>query len=416
MPANLLVGASTRLVPASLVAVLLLLCLTACQNRPNPEWQWRRAETGLPRRAITLSLAVDPDKSDRLWVGYYATGGLAMSQDRGQTWTMSDATQPGLVDNPVFDLLPSTGGHELWAASRDGLLHSPDNGATWQPVAAGLPPVTAFALAADAGGRLYVGLDQAGLYAQAGAGGWQPLTPTGPPARAAVLSLAVSADGQRLYAGTARQGLLASADGGQSWVTTYPDHYIPNIVLNPNQPEQAVASLRNRLARTLDGGESWHTLPVAWAEEGIFALLWLADGTLAAGTGKGRLYHSLDGGDSWTTTATLRNAGAILDVAVTGERIVAGTWTGLYASDDGGQSWLALAPALGTVKARALLATPNGLLLGTQAGLFGWQPDAQGWEPVSDDFPPVGVASLAMAPAPERTIYAGASVAGVYRS
>jgi ligand-binding sensor domain-containing protein len=414
VPAN---PAVARLTPAQIGVALLLLFLTACQSLPRPDWHWARAEDGLPRQAIALSLAVDPDQPDRLWVGYYAPGGLATSQDRGQSWSVSGSDQPGLADNPIFDLLPAGKGTGLWAATRDGLLYSPNNGGNWQPISAiALPSESVFALAADARGRLYLGLDDAGLYAQAEAGEWQSLAPDEPLARAAVLSLAVATDGQRLYAGTAQHGLFASQDGGQSWVNTYPGHYVPNVALNPTNPNQAVASLRDRLVRTLDGGQSWHTLPMAWAREGVFSLLWLADGTLGAGAGQGQIYRSLDGGTSWLAGAALPNRGAVLDLAVTGERILAGAWTGLYASDDGGQSWSLLAPSLGKPNAHALLNTPGGLLLGSQAGLYRWQSDSQKWEPASSNFPQVGVASLALAPSAEQTIYAGTTIAGVYRS
>jgi len=62
------------------------------------------------------------------------------------------------------------------------------------------------------------------------------------------------------------------------------------------------------------------------------------------------------------------------------------------------------------------LAAPTGLLLGAETGLFRWQAAAQRWAPAGR-FPPLGVASLALAaPLAEQTIYAGTTAAGVYRS
>ena len=102
-----------------------------------------------------------------------------------------------------------------------------------------------------------------------------------------MLSLAVSPDGQQLYAGTADRGVFASQDRGRTWVNTYPDHYVPNLVFNPANPAQAVASLRDQLVRTQDGGQSWHTLPVAWAQEWdyltIMAGKWRPGGWYRAG-------------------------------------------------------------------------------------------------------------------------------------
>ncbi|MBN1991743.1 MAG: hypothetical protein JW953_03500 [Anaerolineae bacterium] len=422
----------------------LVFDLTACQAEVTslPHWRWERAEAGLPRRAIMLAVAADPLTDDRFWAGYYAPAGLATTHDGGQTWTTGAA---GLADNPVFDLLPqpilSNGQVDLWAATRDGLLGSADAGASWQPVT-GLPAVTAFALAADATGRLYVGLDGVGVYAEAQNGqGWQALAANESPlASAAVISLAVSPDGRYLYAGTSGQGVFASQDGGQTWQSTYPGRYITNLAVNPVNPTQAMASLReqtikedglarvldnystqDRLTRTLDGGQSWHTLlSLAWAQDEVTALLWLADGVVGAGTGQGEIYRSPDSGETWQQGGPGRAAGSILGLAAVRsasgvEKFLAATWNGLYASIDEGQTWAYLAPSVGSPNAQTLLTTDAGVLLGAQTGLFRWQPDTRCWTLLTDEFP-LGVASLAVAPQDGQRLYLGTSFAGVYYS
>ncbi len=403
--------------------LLLFFSLTACQAELARQWQWQRAETGLPRQAIVQTIAVNPTEPDQLWVGYYAPGGLAASRDGGQNWRISGANVPGLVDNPVFDLLVTTssGVATVWAATRDGLMTSLDLGNSWQPVSAGLPATTALALAADATGRVYVGFDAAGLYIQGpDQSGWKSL----PLAAAAILSLAVSADGRYIYAGTAGQGVWTSQDFGASWVNTYPDQYVPNIALNPIRPTLAVASLRDRLVRTLAGGQSWHTLPLPWAREEITALLWLRDGSLGAATGQGRLYRSLDNGDTWVEGGAGLPAGrAVLALAAIEQpsanqpqRLLAGSWTGLFGSEDGGLTWTELAPTLGVPEAHVLLSTSDKLLLGTQTGLFRWQADPGRWVTVAEEFARHGVASLAVAPSDPTRLYAGTVNNGVFRS
>jgi photosystem II stability/assembly factor-like uncharacterized protein len=175
--------------------------------------------------------------------------------------------------------------------------------------------------------------------------------------------------------------------------------------------------LRNQLVRTQDGGQSWHALPVAWAQELVVSLLWRADGGLGAGTGQGRLYYSPDEGDSWIESSAGLPAGlGILDLATTPERLLAATWNGLYGSDNGGESWHYLTPALGQPNATSLLATKTGLWLGTRTGLFRWQPDSSQWIAVPGSFPPGGLTSLAADPANPQVLYAGSSGDGLYRS
>ncbi len=439
-----------------LVTLCALLILGGC--RPAYDWHWERAEAGLPRQTVVLALASDPTNPNRLWAGYYAPGGLATSHDGGKTWT---SNAQGLGDNPVFDLLPLPDA-PLWAATRDGLMESNDGGASWRPVIGGLPPTGAFALAADASGNIYVGLDDAGLYTtEPGTGKWTPLACDEPLATAAVLSLAVSPDGTQLYAGTAGQGLFASQDAGHSWMAAFPYDYVPNLALNPSRPRTAVVSLRDRLVRTRDGGEVWEMLPIPWARSEVVSLLWLGDplaqsgpltetgplagtaGTLWAGTGQGQIYYSSDEGDSWVE---LKNhpptQGGVLALATAGDRLesgphrlLAGTWTGIYAitipqaganhvgwGDDGTQSWTYLSPSLGIPYANALSATNAGLLIGTRAGLFRWQPSLRHWTQVPLEYsqgsesPPEVITALAVAPSDELVVYAGTTASGLYRS
>jgi|GEM_PF-573145 len=417
----------------------LTLLLAACQTSPAPQWQWERVEAGLPRQSISLAVAPDPTNANRLWLGSYTPSGLARSEDGGQTWTVIEAGSP---DNPVFDVLvlpPATGGKagEVWAATRAGLLQSTDGGLTWQKIDNGLPAMPVLSLASDANGRIYAGLDSAGVYVQTAAG-WESLAaPVIPPvkagglssalaepeaenellASAGVLSLAVSPDGRYIYAGTAGRGVFASQDSGQTWVNTYAGTYGSNLAFNPARPQLAVASLRDRLVRTHDGGQTWHTLPVAWAQELIVSLLWGADGTLGAGTGQGRLYYSRDNGDSWLeSSAGLPKGMGILDLAIVPKRLLAATWTGLYGSDDDGESWHYLTPTLGQPNATSLLAAENELWLGGRTGLFRWQPDSRRWLAAPAEFPPGGITSLAADLSKPQVLYAGSSGDGLYRS
>lgn len=414
-----------------LIILWTILILSGC--RPPTAWHWERAEAGLPRQTVVLAVAVDPADPDRLWAGHYAPSGLATSQDGGQTWITG---VQGLGDNPIFDLLPIPGG-PLWAATRDGLMVSTDDGATWEPAAGDLPPTTAFALATDRFGRIYVGLDDAGLHrGETGGENWVPLARDETTlATAAILSLAISPDGGQIYAGTAGRGLFVSSDGGHTWNTAFPGDYVPNLALAPSRPATAVASLRDRLVRTEDGGRSWEILPVSWARNEVVSLLWLADvpsseaggGTLWAGSGASQLYCSQDSGDSWQeAVAHPPIQGGLLDLATAGDRLVAGAWTGVYAGPGrcgkDGQDWNYLSPSLGFPHANTLLAAETGLLLGTRAGLFRWVPAERRWvrvrlqHPRGGDAPPGGVTALGVASSDRGVLYAGTAASGLYRS
>jgi len=432
----------------SMLVVCVLVIASGC--RPAPELSWERAEVGLPRQAVVLALATDPLDPGRLWAGYYAPGGLVISRDRGQTWTT--ATQ-GLGDNPVFDLLLIPG-HSMWAATRDGLLESQDGGATWGPASGDLPRLASYALATDDSGKVYVGLESAGVYARnLGQEHWAPLASheqhgfSPQLSEATVLSLAVSPDGLQLYAGSAGRGLFASGDGGHTWTTAFAGDYVPNLTLNPLSPAIAVASLRDRLVRTRDGGMSWEELPIGWASDEAVSLLWLAGPAsdagheLWAGSGKGLVYCSQDQGNTWIElTPRLPGSGGVLELemAASPRTLLAGTWNGVFASPvtagcNSNLSWTYLSPELGAIYANTFLVSNARLLIGTRAGLFHWQPDARQWTEVAlqqaktggdtldaqyqaDGSPPGGITALASAPSNSQVIYAGSAAGGLYRS
>lgn len=423
----------TQFTPLHLLKIMtatLLFLLVACQTptpASPPQWQWVRAENGLPRQAaIVLAVAINPTDPDQLWAGYYAAGGLLSSQDGGQTWTAGGS---GLADNPIFDVLlaPSTGDNDstvqLWAAARDGVLTSSDGGQSWQSVP-GLPAATAFALAADTKGRLYAGFDGAGIHARAEDGQWESVVPEDSAlASAAVISLAVSGDGQFLYAGTSGQGIFASRDYGRHWQAAYEGKYGSNMVINPMNSQQAIASLRDQVVRTQDGGQSWQpitSLPLKFDEATSF--LWLANGALITGTSQGQLYLSPDAGTTWSQGGTGLPSGGVLDLAGAelpedgAYRLLAATWNGLYGSDDLGETWQNLAPDLGTINAHALLTLDGGLLLGTGADLFRWQDDDQRWRSATDVIRSGGIQSLSVDPTNSQQIYAGSSGDGMIAS
>jgi photosystem II stability/assembly factor-like uncharacterized protein len=431
-----------RLKTRRLLVTLAALLVLSGGCAPAGTWHWQRAEAGLPRQAVVLALAVDQEDANRLWAGYYAPGGLAASRDGGGTWS---ADAEGLGDNPVFDLLWLEDG-VLLAAARDGLYMRENGGHPWQPLPGNLPQAAAFALAADASGRTYAGMDGAGLYAHSsGEDGWAPLargkpgTPAGDLSTAAILSLAVSTDGQQIYVSSAGDGLFASRDGGRTWTAALPGHYAPNVAMHPARPAFSIASLRDRLVRTRDGGESWEPLDIAWTSQEVVSLLWSEDGaapgaaaqatdagTLWAGTGEGRLYCSLDGGDAWLEMKPLPAQGGLLELARAGDRLLAGAWTGVYAlparCQRDGPDWTYLSPSLGLPYAKTLLSADAGLLLGARSGLYEWQPAEERWAGVAlapseaGGSAPGDVTVLAAAPSDARVIYAGTAAGGLYRS
>ena len=142
--------------------------------------------------------------------GYDASGGrLMISADGGRSWRSS--SPPAALADVVVDPADA---RRLVAAGADGLLRSPDAGASWSRLAG-----SAIALAWPTTGALY----------------------------------SIAADGT----------VGASADGGDSWVSRAPLPGEPAAVTATGEDSLIVALHDGGFASSADGGRSWS--PGPWA-------------------------------------------------------------------------------------------------------------------------------------------------------
>jgi photosystem II stability/assembly factor-like uncharacterized protein len=89
-------------------------------------WQLVVDRQGLngPDEPVTKCVEVDPNNSQRIFMGDYWNG-LWLSEDGGQTWLQT--TAPGLEGDSVQDIVALPNGR-IWAAYADGVYLSTDNG------------------------------------------------------------------------------------------------------------------------------------------------------------------------------------------------------------------------------------------------------------------------------------------------
>jgi photosystem II stability/assembly factor-like uncharacterized protein len=280
---------------------------------------WRNAQAGL--ELPVSALAIDPENPRVIWV-WASEGSLWRSADAGDTWSLR-STFPSPLALQVIQLLvdphrPDTlyrveidiqSSKPLVAVSRDG-------GTTFQRGAL-LPDLSTNA---------------------------RPVL--------------IQPDRDELLAFTSK-GLLASADGGQSW------HFRGQLrqgglgrgVLAPSAPETLYGirfGNNNRcVARSDDDGAHWRLLsypprlPSAHAFCYDVAVdprdalhVWVAVQIALPGQYQYRLVESKNGGASWSNPVSVPSPGVL---AAGGERIYTGDDGGspLYASSDGGRTWTA---------------------------------------------------------------------------
>src|ERR1700723_2836018 len=161
---------------------------------------------------LPLSLIIDPTNPNILYAGF--NGDLQKTTDGGDTWVSS----ANGIDNPlVFSLaIDPNNTSVLYAGTAGtGAFKSVDGGTTWNPLNV---DTTVWSLYVDPTNSnvIYAGSNGNGVYKSTNAGA--SFIRTGSPVVGVVLSLAKSGD--RLYAGTATQGVSVSKDDGATWTNT----------------------------------------------------------------------------------------------------------------------------------------------------------------------------------------------------
>jgi photosystem II stability/assembly factor-like uncharacterized protein len=255
-----------------------------------------------PEGASILSLAIDPTRPDILYAGTgsYSTGhytaSIIKSVDGGRTWAASGAgLTTGVIDQILIDPIDPDRVYAK-AQAGDGMVFvSTNGGARWEPVVVTLP---VYCLAAGRGPTQTV-----------------------------------------LYAGTARNGILKSTDGGASWSASgLAGFAFFAVFVDPTDANRAYASpgaFGGDSFRTDDGGATWQRLA------GV-SLLAMDPGhphTLYA-TGAGTIRKSIDSGDTWSPTGPLTADPIFMAVdPADGNRLYLSTYESFWTSSDGGMAW-----------------------------------------------------------------------------
>jgi photosystem II stability/assembly factor-like uncharacterized protein len=303
------------------------------------------------------------------------TGHVGRSGDGGQTWTYGNA---GLhPEMPVLDLVvvqQEGEGYTLYAASRDGVYWSADQGRTWDRHQRGLGGVEVEALAWAAGGGM-LAATPAGLYRRApGAEQWEPAAQAFQHKR--FYTLSGDAGSHTMYAGM-QSGLLQSRDGGKTWEEVVSDLTslgMPGLLVDPENADHVFVRLAfERVYESRDGGKTWEA---RWnGMETHHVVLCIArspSGELWAGTQDG-LFGWDQAGQSWERVSlpTANQSVFAIAFAPEGEATYVGATDGLWCGRHG-DGWVRCGANEIHHTVTALAVLPGGhLYAGTRdAGLY----------------------------------------------
>ncbi|MEO0539326.1 MAG: hypothetical protein AAFZ80_00510 [Cyanobacteria bacterium P01_A01_bin.105] len=352
----------------------------------DPTTQQATAINGDLEDIWVQDLAAIPGSDDGLMVLTWDQG-PAISEDRGQTWTVTNA---GIVKDKQADEFEETNFHKLafsktygqdatvWIAAFNGLAISEDGGQGWQRVdtldrdtVIALDISPSFAQDNTLAVATYVGkvmmsrdggetweLTMDGIEVPRLNGGYKDRYQD--PRRFFDIAFSPTyAQDNSLFVGLLWTKLLRSNNGGASWSLQGLDQELRGLTfaVSPNFAQDNTAFVTNQggqFYRTTNSGKTWKNISELPWEQGndnpslVISPQFVQDQTLY-GVGATGVYRSTDAGNSWTSTTEntdLPDLGALkLAISPTygeDQTLYVGSSGGFYTTQDGGESWQAI--------------------------------------------------------------------------
>ncbi|WP_366553990.1 WD40/YVTN/BNR-like repeat-containing protein [Aquibaculum sediminis] len=332
------------------------------------------------------------------------------SEDARRSWQLRG---PYCETWPVYHVVADAGSRTLYAAAGDpwfgpAVWRSDDLGETWTHSSEGLAyaegedPVKGVWSLASAHGRLYAGVEPAGLFVSDDRGStWSHVEglrahPSRPHWHAGAAGLILHSllphpsDPQQIWIAISAAGVFHTADGGRTWEPRnrgtradflpedqrYPEfgQCVHSLAMAPGQPDRLYQQNHCGMYRSDDGGQAWQSIEAGLPSTFGFPsavdpkdkdTLYLVplNGDIAGRympEGQAAVWRTRDGGQTWQDLReglpqrnvyfnVLRQALATDGMDPLG--VYFGTSSGsLYASDDGGDSWRCLAEHLPLVQ------------------------------------------------------------------
>jgi photosystem II stability/assembly factor-like uncharacterized protein len=257
---------------------------------------WLNADIGLFLNGA-LAVAVDPRDPNHLLLG--TDVGLLRSQNGGRSWA---AEAPGQIIGAVLALAFRPGGGSAVCAAPSGVFHFQDGEWARADAPGEAAPARGLAIGA-APDRIYL-VGRNGLFASADGGQSYERVPNALRDGAEIGALAVAKQPDELLLAVIDGQVVASEDGGRQWqhrAQGLGNTPIDTVVLDPASPQRVWAAGTDRIYVSHDLGATWGAFGQPLPEPGTRVRGIAADPaamTLVVTTHRG-MYRSEDGGHSW---------------------------------------------------------------------------------------------------------------------
>jgi photosystem II stability/assembly factor-like uncharacterized protein len=265
---------------------------------------WGLSNQGI-RSFTHHAIIVNPLVPNLLYAGAWG-GGVSKSTDGGGHWT---EVNHGLGNTAIEDLvLDPVNPEKVYVATSTGVFASSNGGGDWIPYNDGLPldriEIYERLLALPSGPiELLLGTSQGLFQRERNASAWAAVD--GVSKEEHITALAINPKTQALYAGTMKNGLLESRDGGKTWTALggkIQKTWVSDIALDPRHSGVFYVSTRgNGVIKSGDGGKIWKEINQGLSIKDIRSLAMSPENPkiLFAGTTHQGLAKTVNGGESW---------------------------------------------------------------------------------------------------------------------
>lgn len=386
---------------------------------------WKNAFGGVPFPGYVVDTLV-MDRVGRLWAacwGLWEGGVIAVSDDRGKTWTRRDK---GLEDFSVRAIaIDPRDADFVIAGGLTGVYRSTDAGATWTKISE-QENVESVAIDPRTRDRMYVGTWRQGIRTEDGGATWK-LINNGMVLDTDMFSILINPqDPDNLWVSTCGW-VYSSANRGDVW-TRFRDGFnnrrIHDIEIDPCNPNTLYAGSVAGLYRSEDGGKTWYVV----SDEGLvinsIAMHPQRPSRIVVGIEGDGVYVSEDDARTFARSSeglyNLRITNIAPDPAIN-NRVYAsvafgGAASGVYRSDDGGSTWLKLSttrlPEVLSISVAEETKSEGRFIAGTEKGFY-WSNDGVEWTQAAPINTPVRVDKVLRF---NRTRYFAATSEGVFTS
>jgi len=386
---------------------------------------WRNAFGGIPFPGYVVDNLVI-DRVGRLWAacwGLWEGGVIAVSDDRGKTWTRRDK---GLEDFSVRAIaLDARDADFVIVGGLTGVYRSTDAGETWTKIS-DQQNVESVAIDPRTHDRMYVGTWRQGIRTDDGGASWK-LINNGMVLDTDMFSILINpADPDNLWVSTCGW-VYSTANRGDLW-TRFRDGFnnrrIHDIEIDPCDPDTLYAGSVAGLYRSEDHGKTWYVV----SDEGLvvnsIAMHPQRPDRIVVGIEGDGVYVSDDGARTFTRTSdglyNLRITAITPDPSIK-NRVYAsvvsgGAASGIYRSDDGASTWLKMSvthlPEVLTIAMTDETSAETRFVAGTDRGFF-WSHDGIEWTQAAPINTPVRVDKILRF---NRTRFFAATSEGVFTS